>query len=60
MSSVKSPCIGICSIDDHSGLCEGCLRTGEEISNWGKMSEDQRRQVLLALEQRQAEALSFD
>jgi 8-oxo-dGTP pyrophosphatase MutT (NUDIX family)/predicted Fe-S protein YdhL (DUF1289 family) len=25
------------------GLCEGCLRTGEEIARWSRMEEDERR-----------------
>lgn len=29
-----SPCIGICRIDDATGLCAGCARTGEEIAIW--------------------------
>ncbi|HEX3036545.1 MAG TPA: DUF1289 domain-containing protein [Thermodesulfobacteriota bacterium] len=30
---IISPCIGICSIDDNTGYCRGCLKTLEEIAN---------------------------
>lgn len=29
-----SPCVGACGIDETTGLCGGCARTGEEIANW--------------------------
>jgi uncharacterized protein len=31
---VVSPCIGVCSVDDLTGLCQGCYRTLDEIQNW--------------------------
>jgi predicted Fe-S protein YdhL (DUF1289 family) len=31
---VPSPCAAICRIDAASGLCEGCARTLDEISDW--------------------------
>ncbi len=43
---VESPCIGVCVIDEASGLCEGCLRTLDEIAIWGSSSAEQRREVL--------------
>ena len=43
---VESPCIGVCVIDEASGLCEGCLRTLEEIALWGSSSPAQRREIL--------------
>jgi predicted Fe-S protein YdhL (DUF1289 family) len=29
-----SPCIGICRLDEATGWCEGCGRSGAEIANW--------------------------
>jgi uncharacterized protein len=49
---VESPCIGVCVIDEASGLCEGCLRTIEEIAIWGSSSAAQRRQVLARIDAR--------
>ena len=60
MSQVVSPCIGICRINIQSGLCEGCLRTRDEIAAWTDMREDQRKQLVLVLEQRLTESANFD
>lgn len=38
----------------------GCYRTSEEIREWWGMSTDQRKQIMVVLEQRQAEAVDFD
>jgi len=40
--SRHSPCVGICKLDDRSGYCLGCARTGDEIGRWSGMSEAQR------------------
>lgn len=29
-----SPCVGICEMDETTGYCRGCARTGEEIAGW--------------------------
>jgi hypothetical protein len=52
---VESPCVDVCVIDDASGLCEGCLRTLDEVAVWGSSSADQRRAILAAIERRRAE-----
>ena len=31
---IKSPCINVCELDPSTGLCLGCKRTIDEISNW--------------------------
>jgi uncharacterized protein len=38
-----------------SGLCEGCLRTIDEIAAWSTMDDDTKRRVWRLIEQRQAE-----
>jgi predicted Fe-S protein YdhL (DUF1289 family) len=35
-----------------TGLCEGCLRTREEIGSWRMLPDTERQQLLLVLEQR--------
>ncbi|ODS96423.1 MAG: hypothetical protein ABS56_13440 [Lautropia sp. SCN 69-89] len=52
---VPSPCISVCRIDAASGLCEGCLRTLDEIARWGSMSNDARREVWSAIHARRAD-----
>lgn len=41
-----SPCIGVCELDPASGLCRGCLRSGNEIAIWPAASRELRRQIL--------------
>lgn len=45
MSSVESPCIGICTLDAES-VCTGCGRTLAEIAEWSQASEDRKRHVV--------------
>ena len=52
---VLSPCIGICELDD-TGLCMGCLRTGNEIAAWSQMGDDERlRFMTQVLPEREAQ-----
>ncbi len=46
VKGVKSPCINICRIDNASGLCEGCLRTLDEIRVWGQADDGERLRIL--------------
>lgn len=50
---IASPCRGICRIDEERQLCEGCLRTLDEIGRWSRMDVAQKRAVLSACLQRQ-------
>ena len=50
--AVASPCIGVCRMDEASGLCVGCLRTLDEIALWSVLDDDDRRAVWGALSQR--------
>lgn len=40
-----TPCIGICTLGD-DGLCMGCLRTGDEIGAWSRMSDAERLRIM--------------
>jgi uncharacterized protein len=40
-----SPCIGICRLGV-DGLCEGCLRTGDEIASWMSLSDAERTHLM--------------
>ncbi|MEM7775593.1 MAG: DUF1289 domain-containing protein [Pseudomonadota bacterium] len=44
-----SPCTGVCRLDDATGWCLGCARTGEEIAEWRTHSDDWRAAVWEAL-----------
>lgn len=54
MSTLASPCVSVCRMDPLRQLCEGCLRTLDEIAAWGTLSEAGRLQVWSAIEQRRA------
>ena len=49
---LPSPCISVCRMDAASGLCEGCLRTLDEIATWAMMDDQGRRAVWLRIEER--------
>jgi uncharacterized protein len=42
----------VCRIDEHSGWCEGCLRTLDEIAEWSVMDDRAKRAVWKLLPQR--------
>ncbi len=53
---VPSPCISICRIEPVTGLCEGCVRTLNEIATWGSLSGLARAEVWARIEARRAQA----
>lgn len=53
--SVPSPCIDVCRMDAQSSLCEGCLRTLDEIAGWAAAPDEQKRLILAAIAQRRAQ-----
>ena len=44
-SPVPSPCTNVCRIDPATSLCEGCLRTIDEIAAWSRMDDQEKRAV---------------
>jgi predicted Fe-S protein YdhL (DUF1289 family) len=40
-----TPCTGVCRLDAR-GLCEGCLRTGDEIARWSTMDDVQKLWIM--------------
>jgi predicted Fe-S protein YdhL (DUF1289 family) len=49
---IPSPCIGICRLDRARQLCEGCLRTTQEIARWPYADTAERLQILQHLRER--------
>ncbi len=43
--TVASPCTGVCKLDDATGWCLGCGRTGDEMDGWRVQSEAARRGI---------------
>ena len=49
-SKVKSPCVKICKYEDaflNGMVCIGCFREQFEITNWIKMSENEKKKSIL-------------
>jgi uncharacterized protein len=57
-SPPPSPCINICRMHEPSGLCEGCLRTIDEIAAWSTLDDAAKRAVWDAIEERHARWLA--
>jgi predicted Fe-S protein YdhL (DUF1289 family) len=51
---IESPCVKICTLDAHSGLCLGCGRTIDEIARWSAMGAAERARVIGELPGRRA------
>lgn len=49
-----TPCIQLCVLDNETGLCLGCGRTGEEIGAWGSLDNADRRTIMAQLPDRLA------
>jgi len=49
---VPSPCINVCRMSPRTGLCEGCLRTIDEIAAWSTLDDDAKRRVWDELDKR--------
>lgn len=45
---ILSPCVNVCEMGD-DGLCDGCLRTLDEIGGWTVMSPGMRAYVMETL-----------
>ena len=52
---VQSPCIGVCSMDDSTGLCLGCYRTMDEIQQWWELDNTQKLALIALVSAREAE-----
>jgi len=57
---VKSPCIGVCAIDEKSGYCQGCFRNLDEIKKWWEMDQQDQLSLLLVLEERHLQLVDFN
>ncbi len=51
---VPSPCNNVCRMNPHTGYCEGCFRTLDEIARWSGATPEEKRAVLARLEARKA------
>ena len=51
---IDSPCIGICALHkiNNQTLCAGCKRNPNEIRNWMKFSNKEKKEVIKRLKVR--------
>ncbi len=47
-----SPCVSVCRMDDKVAFCVGCMRTLDEIAAWGRMAEEEKKEVWKAIGER--------
>ncbi len=50
--NVPSPCLSVCRMDAKAGVCEGCLRTIDEIRLWSTANDGQKKAVWALIAQR--------
>jgi hypothetical protein len=53
-STVPSPCVDVCRMNEATGLCDGCLRTIDEIAAWASLDDRAKRAVWKQLHARRA------
>ena len=49
---VPSPCVSVCALGE-GDICIACHRSGEEISRWGSLNNDEKRAVWALIRQRE-------
>lgn len=53
--NVPSPCISVCRMEPVSGLCAGCWRTLDEIRQWSRSDDAEKRVMWQRIETRLSE-----
>ena len=53
-NEIESPCVKICVVHPEARICTGCLRTIDEITQWSRMTPEDRRAVMAALPSRKS------
>jgi broad specificity phosphatase PhoE len=50
--AIETPCIRLCQLDARQTRCLGCLRTRDEIEQWGNLDRQKQQQMIAALNDR--------
>lgn len=53
---VRSPCVNVCALDEYD-ICVGCHRSGDEITLWTRLNNEERRDVLWKVAEREKKSL---
>ena len=48
---VPSPCISVCVLDEQD-ICQGCFRSGQEITDWWVLDDEAKLKVLASCKER--------
>ena len=51
---IQSPCVGVCAMDDLTGLCQGCFRTLDEIQGWWDLDNTGKQAIVEEASKREA------
>ena len=60
---IISPCVKICKYDSKfmdGMVCIGCFREQYEITNWLRLSADEKRQALIDIKERKTKFKIYD
>ncbi len=50
--TIASPCVNVCYLDEDD-ICQGCYRSGTEITAWMRLDTEARKQVLAKVAERE-------
>ncbi len=55
-TTIPSPCIAVCQIDNATNCCIGCFRSIDEIREWPIMTAEQKTETLARVAARRSRA----
>lgn len=53
-TTIPSPCIQVCQIDNETGCCIGCFRSIDEVREWPIMTAEDKLKALDRIAERKA------
>ena len=54
-TTIPSPCIAVCQVDNATGCCIGCFRSIDEIREWPIMTAEEKTAALARVAERKAD-----
>ena len=55
---ISSPCVGVCTLENE--VCIGCFRERSEITNWQKMTLNEKKDALIDIEERRKKFVKYE
>jgi predicted Fe-S protein YdhL (DUF1289 family) len=52
MNKIESPCVGKCCLNEKD-TCIGCLRSLDEIKEWGQATNNRRKEIMMRIKRQQ-------